>query len=93
MPGTSGTVRTVLVLADPAGLHLRPAAAIADIASQFDADVRLEYDGRQANGKSLLSMCMLAPVAGARLTVSAVGRDAQTAIRAIEDVFARLSKA
>lgn len=85
-----GACSTALVVTDPDGLHLRPAATIAQIARQYEADVSIEYDGRRANGKSLLDMCLLAAQAGARLTVSAVGRDARIAIRAIEDAFVRL---
>lgn len=85
-----GMCSTALVVTDPAGFHLRPAATIAQVARQYDADVSVEYDGQRANGKSLLDMCMLAAQAGARLTVSAVGRDARIAVRAIEDAFLRL---
>ncbi len=90
MASTSGTYNTTCVVADPAGLHLRPAASIVQVASQFDADVTVEHDGKRANGKSILSMCMLAAQVGARLTVSAIGQDAIGAIQAIEDVFVRL---
>lgn len=87
---TSTTFSTASTVADPAGLHLRPAAAIAQVANQFDADVTIECDGKQASGKSLLSLCMLAARAGARLSVFAVGRDAYDAIRALDGVFLRM---
>jgi phosphocarrier protein HPr len=85
MASASRMCSTALVVEDPAGLYLRPAAAIMQVASQFDADVSVEYERKHASGKNLLSMCMLAAQAGARLTISAVGRDARIAISAIED--------
>lgn len=86
----SSACSTTLVVTETEGLHVRPAATIAQVAGQFDADILVEHGGKQANGKSLLGICTLCAQMGAHLTVSAVGRDARRAIKAIEGAFSRL---
>ena len=90
MDRESSACSTTLVVTETEGLHVRPAAEIARVAGQFDADISVEHDGKSANGKSLLGICTLCAQMGAHLTVSAVGRDARRAIKAIEVAFSRL---
>ena len=90
MDRESSACSTTLVVTEAEGLHVRPAAEIARVAGQFDADISVEHDGKSANGKSLLGICTLCAQMGAHLTVSAVGRDARRAIKAIEVAFSRL---
>jgi len=91
MTAISGIFSTELIISDPAGLHMRSAASIVNTAKKYDADVSIEHNGKSVNGKSLLAICLLAAHTGARLTVSAVGRDARAAIRAMEGGFEGLS--
>ena len=76
-----------LTLEDEAALHMRPAAVLVKIASSFESEVTIEYNGQKASCKSLLQIIMLGIHAMANITVSAIGRDAQKAIKAIKEFF------
>ncbi len=77
-------------LVNTAALHMRPAAVLVKIASNFESDVIIEYNGMKASCKSLLEIIMLGIRYMANFTVSAVGKDAQNAIKAVKDFFDKL---
>jgi phosphocarrier protein HPr len=68
------------------GIHARVAAKLVETAGRFKADIFLEKDGIEVNGKSILGILTLNCPQGSRLTVRAVGVDAKEALA----VFARL---
>ncbi len=72
-----------MLIVNPLGLHARPAAQIVRAASEFAADVRLEKDGMEVNGKSIMGVMMLAAECGSTIRVRATGADADAAIDAI----------
>jgi phosphocarrier protein len=80
--------RDVVVL-NEIGLHARPAAMLVRLAQEFDSEIALLCDQREANAKSMLSVLTLCAGCGAKVTVTAEGPDADTAIREIESLFAR----
>lgn len=72
------------------GLHVRPAAQVVAITSEFDSRVRLIYEDRSVDGKSILGLLVLAAPHGARLRVQLDGPDEETAgsqLRALFDSF------
>ena len=71
------------------GLHARAAAQLVQVASQFDADVTVDKDGQTVNGKSILSLMMLAAAQGTFIDVSASGPQAAEALAAIEELVDR----
>jgi phosphocarrier protein len=72
-----------------AGMHARPAAEFVKIAGRFAADIRVEKDGLEVNGKSIMGVLMLAAERGSRLRLSAKGRDAEAAVDALSDLVGR----
>jgi phosphocarrier protein len=66
------------------GLHARAAAKLINTTSRFSSDVRLIKEGREVDGKSIMSVMMLAASIGTELTVTAAGNDQDDAIAAIE---------
>ncbi|MFA6291219.1 MAG: HPr family phosphocarrier protein [Victivallales bacterium] len=74
-------------LENESSFHMRPAAVLVKIASNFESDVIIEYKGLKASCKSLLELIMLGINSMANFTVSAIGKDAQNAINAISDFF------
>lgn len=80
--------RTVEVV-NRAGMHARPAAELVKLAGRFDADIRLTKDGLEVNGKSIMGVLMLAAERGSRLTISAKGADADTAVSALSELVER----
>lgn len=80
--------RGVLVV-NQAGIHARPSAEIVKTASRFASVVTLSLDGLDVNAKSIMGVMMLAAPCGSTVTVRADGEDAQSAVMALADLFAR----
>jgi phosphocarrier protein len=72
-----------------AGMHARPAAELVKLAGSFAADIRLEKDGLQVNGKSIMGVLMLAAEKGSRLRILANGHDAEDAVDALVGLVGR----
>jgi phosphocarrier protein HPr len=62
------------------GMHARPAAQFVKRASKYACEVWVEKDDEQVNGKSIMGLMMLAAGQGAKLTVTAEGADAESAV-------------
>ena len=69
------------------GLHARAATLFVQTASKFEAEITVEKDGEQVNGKSLMSLLMLCAGFGTSIKVFAVGSDASGAMDAIGDLI------
>ena len=80
-----------LVVQNKMGIHARPAAMIVRITNKFKADVFVEKDDEQVNGKSIMGLMMLAASIGTTIKLEAEGPDAPEAIEAlvalVEDLF------
>lgn len=66
------------------GLHARAAAKLINTTGQFSSQIRIDKDGREVDGKSIMSVMMLAASKGTELTIRADGEDEEAAIDAIE---------
>ncbi|MFW5926696.1 MAG: HPr family phosphocarrier protein [Wenzhouxiangella sp.] len=72
-----------LELTNRLGLHARAASKLVQTASNFDARIWLEYDGRKVNAKSIMGVLLLAAPVGSKLRLEAEGDDEQEAVTAI----------
>jgi len=85
------TLRRLVTVANPQGLHMRPAAAFAKAAREYRSTVTVCRDDRSVNGKSQLDLLLLAAEPGARLVLEVSGDDAPSALDALgvllESVF------
>lgn len=75
--------RRQVEIINPLGLHLRPADKFVRLAHQFQAEVKVYYQGRVFNGKSILDLTSLAAECGTRLDLEALGPDADDALDAL----------
>lgn len=82
-------VQTEVEVVNRAGMHARPAAEFVKIAGRFKSDIRVEKDGLEVNGKSIMGVLMLAAERGSRLRLSAQGRDAEDAVHALSELVRR----
>ncbi len=83
------TVR-VLSVQNKMGIHARPAAMIVRISNKYPStELWVEKDGEEVNGKSIMSLMMLAAGKGAELKFIAQGDDAQIMLDEIEALFNR----
>ena len=72
------------------GIHARPAAMIVRITNRFKADVFVEKDEEQVNGKSIMGLMMLAAGKGSKVKFLASGDDdAAQMLAELEALFAR----
>ena len=69
------------------GLHARAAAQLVQTANRFRADVTVEKEGLEVNGKSIMGILMLAAPQGSRISVAVAGEDAAAAMTAIGRVI------
>ncbi len=73
------------------GLHARAAALLVKTANRFAADITIEKDGVEVNGKSIMGILMLAASKGSKITVKVNGKDSTQAVQVlgelIEDKF------
>ena len=76
-------------IVNAAGLHARPASELVKTAGRFRSDIRLEKDGLEVNGKSIMGVLMLAAECGAQLTIRAEGDDQEDAVDALSDLVRR----
>jgi len=71
------------------GLHARAAAQLVRLANGFASEIRVEKDGLEVNGKSIMGVLMLAAPKDARILIRASGEDAEEAVAAIGELIAR----
>lgn len=71
------------------GLHARAAAKLVSTASAFSSRIRLGRDGNMVDGKSIMSVMMLAASQGTELTLEIDGSDETAALEAVRDLINR----
>ena len=69
------------------GLHARAAALLVKTANHFEADVTVEKDGIEVNGKSIMGILMLAASKGTKITLKIEGADAAQALRSLGELI------
>lgn len=76
-------VRSDIIIINKLGLHARAAAKFASCASAFTSTVRAGRDGQLVDGKSIMSVMMLAAARGTRLQLEIHGEDEEAALAAL----------
>lgn len=71
------------------GIHARPAAQFVKTANRYQADIFVEKDGEEVDGKSIMGLMMLAAGHGSVITVTVDGTDSDAALEAIGDLILR----
>lgn len=65
-----------LKIVNEKGLHARASAKFVECVERFDATVRVERDGMEASGDSIMGLLMLAASKGTTIEVTTEGPDA-----------------
>jgi phosphotransferase system HPr (HPr) family protein len=73
-------------------LHARPAGQFVKTAMQFRSQIQVAAGGKEADAKSILSVLALGAKGGARLTLTAKGDDAASALDALAACVADLTE-
>jgi phosphocarrier protein len=86
--GNGGKIEKEVTIVNRLGMHARPAAMFVRIASRFRAEIWVEKEGEQINGKSIMGLMMLAAGQGSKLKLRCEGPDAEKAIEELEQLIA-----
>lgn len=65
------------------GLHARAAVKLMNLSNRFASSVRIEKDGNEVDGKSILGLLTLAAVQGSEITIKTAGSDETAALKAL----------
>ena len=69
------------------GMHARASAKFVSLASEFSAEITLQRNGQQVNGKSIMGIMMLAAAKGAEIELCADGKDEKKAVEALVELI------
>ena len=70
------------------GIHARPSTMIVKKAGELSSSIKFIKDGIEADAKSIMSLMMLAAGFGSKLLLRVEGPDEESAVSAIEELFA-----
>jgi phosphocarrier protein HPr len=85
--GQSQKIEKEITIINRLGLDARPAAMFVRIAARYRAEVWVEKDGEQINGKSIMGLMMLAAGQGSKLQIRCEGPDADRAMEELEELI------
>lgn len=73
------------IITNKNGLHARPATALVSLASRFDCDITITYDGLTVNFKSIMNVLSLGLKRGSLITIRTDGTDEVEALKEISN--------
>lgn len=79
-------IHETIIIKNKLGLHARAAAKLVTISSSFASRISVGRDKNIVDGKSIMSVMMLAANQGTELTVEAEGYDERQALQAIRSL-------
>lgn len=74
-------------LSNKLGLHVRPAAQLAEIASKYKSEITIIQDDKSVNAKSIIELLTLGASEGTIVTIRADGKDANSALVEIKQLI------
>lgn len=81
-------IQTTLTIVNKLGLHARAAAKFVGCAAAFSSSIKTGKDGNLVDGKSIMSIMMLAAGKGTVLELHIEGDDEQAALEALTTLIA-----
>ena len=82
-------IQQSITIINKLGLHARAAAKLVTVASRFKSEIQLSSRGKKANGKSIMSVMILAASQGSEISFNIEGPDEQAAFSALENLINR----
>jgi phosphocarrier protein HPr len=80
-------IRTQVTIINKLGLHARAAAKFVACTAAFSSRIHAGKDGKLIDGKSIMSVMMLAAGKGTVLDLEIEGRDEQDALTALQTLI------
>lgn len=72
-----------VTISNKRGLHARAASRLVEVANRHASDIRVLSGDREADGKNIMSLIMLAASPGTEILLQADGDDAEVALSAL----------
>ena len=80
-------IQTQVTIINKLGLHARAAAKFVSCAAAFSSSIRAGRDANMVDGKSIMSVMMLAAGKGTILDLQIEGRDEEAALEALKTLI------
>ena len=75
------------VIPNKLGLHARASALLVKTASRFASEIKIEREGVEVNGKSIMGIMMLAAAKGSTILLKVTGNDEDEAFAALGELI------
>jgi len=75
------------IIPNKLGLHARASALLVKTASRFVSEIKIEREGIEVNGKSIMGIMMLAAAKGSTITLRVAGDDEVEAFAALGELI------
>lgn len=69
------------------GLHARAATKLANTANRFSSDIQISFNSKTIDGKSIMSLMLLAASKGSLITLKIEGEDEDSALEEITQLI------
>ncbi len=80
-------LQKILKIANQRGLHARAAAKLAQVASEFEAEINVSRAGQTVSAHSIMGLMMLGAAIGYDVELEVSGNDATHAMKAIIELI------
>ena len=80
-------ISDIATVNNPLGLHARPSVRIVDVASKFNANIKLKCENFEADAKVILEIMSIGAACGTQIIITADGDDAETAVKTIKELL------
>ena len=80
-------LRTEVEIINKLGMHARAAAKFVTLAQTFSAEIKIEKNGQEVNGKSIMGVMMLAASQGSMIKLIVNGDDEDQATKYLQELI------
>lgn len=80
-------IEKTYTITSPEGLHARPASRLVQTVTPFNAEVKLEFNGKQVNMKSIMGVMSLGISKGKEIKIIADGNDEERLMATVDELI------
>ena len=81
-------IKETIPIINKLGLHARAAAKLVSTATRYESDIKISRNGKEVDGKSIMSVMMLAASCGTDVDIIINGPDESEAFAALKELIA-----
>lgn len=85
--GRKSMLSQKVVVAEPSGLHLRPAGKLCELSLKYESKISIKKGDSTANAKSVLGLLAARIICGDEIEIICDGTDEEEALRAVSEVI------